>query len=34
MVMPHLDSAKTVSFSAILLLWLVLVVGGLVQMVH
>ena len=30
----QLDSAKAVSYSAIVLLWLVLVVGGIVQLVH
>jgi hypothetical protein len=34
MVMPYLDSAKALSFSAVLLLWLVLVVGGIVQLVN
>jgi hypothetical protein len=34
MVTQHMDSAKVVSYSAVLLLWLVLVVGGLVQLVN
>jgi hypothetical protein len=34
MFMPHVDSAKAFSYSAVLLLWLVLVVGGIVQLVN
>ena len=32
MVTQHLESEKAASYSAILLLWLVLVVGGIVQL--